>query len=241
MEQNRLRFSGLEWFNKIKTLNILVVGAGGIGSWTTLLLSRMSPYLLSVVDNDTVDETNLGGQLYRDEDIMFSKTMALKNIVQSFSQYNVDTYRNSIQELSKFFISSFDIVINATDNMLARKHLYDYLPYNTYFIDGRMEAETYQIFTIKDGTTHDLYKNYLFNDDEVPEQSCSTKATSHCAASIASLIVAIVVNIASNLAVGDDNYREVPFFITKNLDLLHETLHIATPKTVDFPQHVNYI
>lgn len=56
-----VRFSDAPWY--IPGLPILVGGAGAIGSWLTLYLARQDAKLY-VYDFDTIDLTNMGGQLY---------------------------------------------------------------------------------------------------------------------------------------------------------------------------------
>ena len=53
------RFSGAEWFNKIKEKIIIVGGAGGISSNVIFQLARIHPKSIYIFDNDKVEEVNL--------------------------------------------------------------------------------------------------------------------------------------------------------------------------------------
>ena len=65
-EEHSSRFKDAPWFPKEET-NVIVGGAGGIGSWLTLLLSRAGFYPV-VYDFDVLEGHNLAGQLYTQKD-----------------------------------------------------------------------------------------------------------------------------------------------------------------------------
>ena len=64
-----LRFSSADWFEKIKEQEVVLAGLGGIGSWCALLLSRLDIRYLTLYDDDVVDSVNLAGQFYRKNQI----------------------------------------------------------------------------------------------------------------------------------------------------------------------------
>lgn len=53
------RFKGAAWFEPARRTDILVIGAGGIGSNFIYLASRAG-YNITVLDNDVIEEHNLG-------------------------------------------------------------------------------------------------------------------------------------------------------------------------------------
>ena len=71
-KDGHVRFSGLMWYNPT-FLDITIGGAGGIGSWFTTLISRIGVSSLHLYDMDTIDTTNLGGQLYKTGQVNMSK------------------------------------------------------------------------------------------------------------------------------------------------------------------------
>lgn len=218
-DESTVRFSSAEWFDKVTTLDITLIGIGGIGSWTGLLLSRLKPNSMSTYDPDIVDSTNLSGQLYSNSDVGSSKVSSLFTIITSFGYY----YR-----LSTYFrnFSSGDyttkIVICGLDNMEARKLVFDKwkdsLPYTRrpqefLFIDGRLSAEFFQIFCIRGDDAYNINKyetEFLFNSTEAEETICSYKQTSYMAAMIASFINNLLVNFAANSTM--EGVRHMPFF-----------------------------
>lgn len=209
-----VRFSDLMWYDP--NHDFIIGGAGGIGSWLCLLLSRAG-YYLHIYDMDVVDETNLGGQLYGQNSIGSNKTTATaENITNLSGSSKVDTY-------GKYGEDSMvtPIMFSAFDNMEARKAMFANWKKQedrSLFIDGRMLAEAYQIFAVLPGHEEE-YEKHLFNDSEVEEQPCSAKATSHCGAMISSMMMSILSNHLSNVKLGA-NLREVPFKTTFEIPLL---------------------
>src|SRR5438034_6059668 len=61
---------------------ILIVGVGGLGSWTALALARSGARLLTLVEPDRFDRTNAHRQLMFDRDLGQAKAVACaRNIV----------------------------------------------------------------------------------------------------------------------------------------------------------------
>lgn len=118
-EEQASRFKDAPWFPK-KEVNCIVGGAGGIGSWLTMLLTRAS-IIPSVYDFDTIEEHNIGGQLYSKKDINSKKVVALKEFVKDYSDtdiYVMDERYTKDSMSDKFVFSAFD-------NMQARKDMFE--------------------------------------------------------------------------------------------------------------------
>jgi proteasome lid subunit RPN8/RPN11 len=223
IESSRARFSDAPWMPQGQ--EIIVGGAGGIGSWVTLFLTRIG-HQVWVYDDDTVDEVNFAGQFFMKRDLGKLKVEALKIACLSLSQFrerNLKIVREKYDEnslKSRYHIACFD-------NMAARKVMFenwvkivselsDAGKKNCIFIDGRMSAETGEVYVV----TYDRieqYKKTLFTDEEADELACSFKATSHNGAMIASQIVSAMNNHIANNQLGSD-FRDVPFKIEYMLD-----------------------
>ena len=214
------RLKGAAWFPLLHKRDVMVLGQGGIGSWTSLLLSRIGVNLFTF-DFDQYEAINLSGQLVRQEDIGKKKTHATKDIIAAFSPDAVVVTDDKYTEQSM----SNEIVICGFDNMVARKTAFwnwvnllgsmsESEKVNCFFQDGRLTAETFQILNIS-GNRADLIekyaKTYLFDDDVVPEAECSFKQTSHTAAMIAGHMVGFLTNWAFNADRGK-SIRTVPFY-----------------------------
>jgi adenylyltransferase/sulfurtransferase len=102
---------------------VLVVGAGGIGSSAILYLAGAGVGRLDIVDFDNVELCNLHRQIIHDSDsIGCNKAISACNRIHKLNpnvlcqayQLRI-TYDNALD-----IISSYDIVVDATDNFEAR-------------------------------------------------------------------------------------------------------------------------
>lgn len=221
ISNNGIRFSAADWYEEATKQEIIIGGVGGIGSWLSLLVSRLYPRDLYLFDPDIVDRTNMSGQLYGSQYVDTPKVSAMQRTLVEFSQYF--RVHSMAARYSRFSFGS-KIMMGGFDNMEARKVFFESWRSfvktssepraESLFIDGRLAAEEFQIFAIRgDDDYHmDLYqKDFLFDDSEAEQTVCSYKQTSHCAAMIASVMVNIFVNHIANLTdCGIE--RPVPFF-----------------------------
>ena len=231
-EVHSSRFKDAPWFPKEET-NVIVGGAGGIGSWLTLMLSRAGFYPV-VYDFDVLEGHNLAGQLYTksDAEAMVLKVDALKGLCKQFADTDITVMNERYTKDSM----SHHYVFSAFDNMQARKDMFnawceyvkEWQDFNEtlkaqkdtgqeimdlnvpIFIDGRLTAEQMQIFCVTPDKIEE-YKKHLFDDTEVQDAPCTMKQTSHSAAMIASHMVGFFTNHMTNNAVKDKD-RTVPFF-----------------------------
>lgn len=210
IEKKFNRFKDAEWFSVVRDYNIIVGGIGGIGSWLSLLLSRISPKTMNLYDYDIIEEHNIGGQLFKTNSINNDKTRAIQKIISSFSEYH-KVYLYGMYNDNSHHSS---VMFSAFDNMEARKIMFekwssDNNLYKSIFIDGRLEAEGFQIFCVTPENIEE-YKKHLFDDKDIPDLPCTLKQTSHFAAMIASFMVTFFTNHVHNINVGEKQ-REVPF------------------------------
>ena len=204
IKENTTRFQSAKWFEKVKTLSIAIIGCGGIGSYTGFLVSRLHPANIALFDFDRVDATNLGGQLFNTLSVGQLKNESLRQFIRSYSAYyNIQSYPRFTSDSD---ISSYDIIIGALDNMETRKLVFkkwkNQSNPNTILIDGRLNAEEFQIFTLSHGNPElvaDYEKEWLFTSEEAMSEICSYKQTSFMANMIGTMINNIIVNHAYNL------------------------------------------
>jgi len=214
MSINHSRFKDSTWY-KAKYPDVTIGGAGGIGSWLAFFLARIG-VPMRIYDYDTVDFTNLGGQLYPKTAIGRNKVEAVADVVRDFSDYV------KIRNCGKFIHgdSLTPITFACFDNMRARKDMFEtwYEKYVTntrlsvpsMFIDGRMTIESYQVIGVTPENA-DKYRDYLFHDSEVREPICSLKATSHIGAQIGSHLTQMFTNFITNYDMGTE-FRDLPLF-----------------------------
>lgn len=230
--ESTIRFSGASWFEAAKSISVTLAGVGGIGSWTSLLLSRISTSIrLNLYDYDKVEVVNLAGQMFSSNQVGLYKVYAAQEVIRYFSgsYCNGATFR--ITPTSNIYDK---IVICGFDNMEARKILYNKWKAlaksfsaaqqgEFLFIDGRMNAEEFQIFSIVGDDDYNMKRyeeEFLFSDAEVAPAVCSYKQTTYCASMIASFIVNSLVNFLSNQNL-ENMPRQVPFYINYDAQLMH--------------------
>lgn len=210
-EDSHNRFKGATWFN-YPSKNVFVGGAGGIGSWLTLFLSRATFNVL-LADYDHFEAHNLSGQFFNKDLVGYSKAEAVRESVKHFSYTTISTISLKIDSET---VIDDKFVFSAFDNMEARKSLFECWKRvaendpSAIFIDGRLEMEQLQIFCVTPSRIKD-YEKTLFEDSEIEEAACTMKQTSHVAAMIGSLMTGFFTNHISNLVIGEE-IREVPFF-----------------------------
>ena len=109
---------------KIKQARILVVGIGGLGTFSTLLLAEMGIGYLRIVDRDIVEHTNLHRTpLYTDADLDRAKVeVAADRLKELNPAMEIDTHACHIGSANiDDILSGIDIVIDALDNFETRR------------------------------------------------------------------------------------------------------------------------
>ncbi|CAE6460918.1 unnamed protein product, partial [Rhizoctonia solani] len=118
---------GDELYAKLSSAKTLVVGAGGIGCelLKNLVLSGFSE--ITLLDLDTIDLSNLNRQfLFRKKDVKQSKALVAAATAQPFNpSVKIHPIHGNIKEpqFDVGWFKQFDIVMNALDNLDARRHV----------------------------------------------------------------------------------------------------------------------
>lgn len=217
----RSRFAEAPWLSYLQSHDIIVVGAGGIGSWVSLCLARIG-CMITLFDADIFETHNMGGQLMAVRDLGLNKARA----VQALCETLVGGSTNILAEPSMYTTDCYTspIVIAAVDSMEARKVIFEkwHRIYKddseAILIDGRLLAEDYQVYGVT-GDRAEAYRRTLFSDDEIPKENCALKSTTHCGLGIASDIIGVLTNHAANMVSRREGYevRDVPFKIVKSI------------------------
>ena len=214
LNESATTFRGLPWFDLASNAVVTIGGAGGIGSWLALFLSRIG-VTSTIYDFDTVEKRNLGGQFYSRNSVGKTKIKALSEAINTFSYQNhLITQNHRLDNntpVSAFSFSAFDNMKARKDMFTAWKNKINSIPnsYKSIFIDGRLEAEFFQIYCVTPSRM-ERYEATLFDDDTILETACSVKQTSHVAAMIGSFMTGFFTNHLTNIA-ENTKVREVPF------------------------------
>lgn len=118
---------GKDAFNVIQKSKVLVVGAGGIGCELLKNLVMTGFKNIEVIDLDTIDVSNLNRQfLFRSQHVRQPKSLVAAAAAMVFNpDAGITAHYANIKD-SPFginYFSKFDIILNALDNLDARRHV----------------------------------------------------------------------------------------------------------------------
>lgn len=162
-----------------QTINI--VGAGTLGSFTTLLLAKMLGVESKIIcwDEDRVARHNMLNQLYLPEDIRRYKVDALKKTVGYLSGTKLETKRAMVGRNTK--ISG--IVVALVDKMEARREIFEACKYRTdisLYIEARAGGNGALVYALRPPRDPDWVKRYektLYTDAAGIPAQCATRET----------------------------------------------------------------
>lgn len=102
---------------------VLIVGAGGLGSPSSLALAMAGVGTIGLVDADFVEESNLNRQvLHASSRIGMAKAESAKFMLENINPHTkINTYVESLtKENARNIIEEYDLVISAVDNIQTR-------------------------------------------------------------------------------------------------------------------------
>ena len=108
---------------KIKQAKVLVIGAGGLGSPILLYLAAAGVGTIGIMDDDVVSESNLQRQiLYDSQCIGIPKVDIASQKLKTLNPYChiIPLQQRLNQENALDIIKLYDVVVDASDNLLAR-------------------------------------------------------------------------------------------------------------------------
>ncbi len=121
MDERILRVISLEQLNKIKNLNILIVGLGGVGGSAFEALVRMGVQHITVIDNDKFDISNLNRQVLSNLSNIghFKANEALLRAKSINNDIIVDSREMFLDEsnFKELEISKYDYVLDCCDTV----------------------------------------------------------------------------------------------------------------------------
>lgn len=175
-----------------------IIGAGAIGSFTTLMLAKMGITNITVYDYDTVSIENMSCQFYRFSDIGKPKVEALRSLVMDFTGVAITAVNGPwtpehINPLK-------GIVIAAADSMEARRDIFEHCRKDyrvDWFIDSRLGAESALLYIMNAQRPEDqkAYNATLYMDANAVQERCTAKATIYCTNLLAGQVVKGVKNL----------------------------------------------
>lgn len=159
---------GLAGQEKLKAARVLVVGAGGLGCPVLQYLVAAGVGNIGIVDDDTVDITNLHRQiLYSANDVGKNKAITAVEKLSVLNPFvQLTAYPDHLTaENAAELINSYDLVIDGSDNFETRYLVNDFcVKLNKPFVFGsilRFEGQV-SVFNYQNGPTY----RCLFPDAE---------------------------------------------------------------------------
>ena len=106
----------------LKSARVLVIGAGGLGSPALLYLAAAGVGVIGVVDDDTVDASNLQRQIiHTDQGIGMPKVFSAERAVKALNPFvEVRPYLRRLTEQSAGLIGEYDLILDGSDNFDTR-------------------------------------------------------------------------------------------------------------------------
>jgi molybdopterin/thiamine biosynthesis adenylyltransferase len=138
---------------------IVLIGAGTIGSWTAIFLTKLGLNNVVVIDNDKVEVQNIANQAYGKNFINVPKVIALNKCTDALSDIQIQDIQDVFPIVPKsehgesvIFPSSF-ILLVTVDSMKSRAAIFEWLQKNQFnvklFIDARTGGEVGRVFAFE--------------------------------------------------------------------------------------------
>lgn len=121
------RLVGAEAMESLVSMRVILFGVGGVGGWCAESLIRSGIRHLTLVDSDTVNETNLNRQVQATRDTLGQlKVEALRERLLTINPEADITALAEIynsETANSFHLETFDFVIDAIDSLTPKAHL----------------------------------------------------------------------------------------------------------------------
>ena len=130
MFERSISLLGMDNFNKLQSITVLVVGLGGVGGYAAESLVRSGIKNIILIDHDKIDITNLNRQIISMQDNIgndkvneFKKRILNINPECNIITYNLFLNRNNYNIMNNHKI---DYIIDCCDTVDTKKLLIDY-------------------------------------------------------------------------------------------------------------------
>ena len=140
----QIELLGLEGQEKLKASRVAIVGVGGLGCFSALLLAYAGVGNLRLIDYDRVEISNLNRQsLYSPSDVGKLKVLSAKEkILKINPNVNIETFQEKLSKDNvKELLANCDVIIDGLDNFDTRYVVNEYavrrkIPYMYGGING---------------------------------------------------------------------------------------------------------
>ena len=191
---------------------INVIGAGSLGSFTILLLSKMAELFecpIRILDFDTVETHNTRNQLYQESDIGLLKVEALGRIIKNL--YGIELIIENKKVGREDDLRG--IVIVAVDKMSVRKEIFEACKFNfgtDYLIEARIRENHAMVYAFdpKISRWDNRYSHFLYEDIN-GANLCATSQTIPTLWVAAAIMVNILVKYRNQTVFTNTFYESI--------------------------------
>ncbi len=118
---------GSEAMERLKNAHVAVFGIGGVGSWCAEALARAGVGALTLIDQDTVGESNINRQILAlDSTVGMEKAEAMARRVRDINpecRVTALCGRYEAADRERFFIEKYDYIVDAIDLVACKVDL----------------------------------------------------------------------------------------------------------------------
>jgi len=201
---DRSRYEAMLPEAAVEDAKVLMIGVGGLNSYVGSGLARLGVGRYELVDDDTVEEANVGTQDFVHRDVGYSKVYAMHRRIRSINEDAVVNFlEGRIPEVET--CDDFDIMITGPDNIPARQASYDRWVEvsgqevdGPVYIDHRMGATSYELHVLTDpfSPTARRYGEILREDSGYAAELCGARAIAftgmHAGARVGAVVAAVL-------------------------------------------------
>lgn len=237
--------------NKEKQYGIIVIGAGGTGSWLSAYLSKMQDRIHSItlIDGDAVEPKNLTRQNFMRNDIGKNKASVVARAASrmitgdtEFKYSTIEEYVTSTDELgtvvSEIAKTAIPLIVGAVDNNASRKIVHDFVEAydkEIVWVDAGNNERLGQVIIVPknadgklvDGfsSPFDIHEEFrvIDGDERRPDQiSCAEQSEAAPQAMAANVLSATTLFMVINkMVAGEAIIANELFFDSFNIGLRH--------------------
>tara|TARA_B100000902_G_scaffold127985_1_gene127372 strand:+ start:2245 stop:3000 length:756 start_codon:yes stop_codon:yes gene_type:complete len=168
-----LKNIGIIGQKKITSSKVLVVGMGGLGCPVAEFLTRAGIGTLGIIDNDTVDLTNIHRQsLYDSNDLKKAKVkVAQKKLNKINSKTKVICYKQILNKDNiTRIIKNYDYIVDGSDNFKTKFLINDFcIKFKKFLITGAISKFDGHVFTFNFKNKKNPCLRCFFQEDEISD------------------------------------------------------------------------
>lgn len=124
MFERLISLIGKDKFSRLQSVNVLVVGIGGVGGYALEALVRAGIKNLSIIDGDNVELSNLNRQIISDQDHLGEEkvNVAKERILKINPECHLTTFNVNLDEknLTEILGHKYDYIIDACDTISTK-------------------------------------------------------------------------------------------------------------------------